>query len=513
LPPQIPDNPGCNETLCCRIPKSIYSGSTLQDCPSRLSLPSVVALIEPTSKERKSFVRPIFSAAALILLSAGLISGQAEGPVASENTAGAPSTIALEVPAGTPLPVILDKEIRIRKTGQTIRGKIAEPIYAFDKLVVPAGSEVTGSVTRISGVSALKRTYAALDANFSPSRDVEIAFDQLTLPDGRQIPLHTQVSPASQGVLQFATAAELKNQNKDRKQNAAVKLASEKVSEKKKEIDQEWETAKQQVTAPGKLHRLKRIAIAELPCHPQYFDAGTRFNAELLDPLNFGSEELTPEKVHMVGTAPAAGSIIHALLKTPLSSASVQKGEAVEAVMTEPLFTNTQLILPEGTLLKGSVLQVQPARRLHRNGQLRIVFHQIVPPKSAEQQVEASLEGVEVKNDENLSLDSEGGAQATNPKTRYLAAGISITIAALSSDDMLNRTLDGASGYHLIGLATGALSRSRVFAIAFGVYGASMSVYDHFLSRGHDVVYPKDTAMAIGFGSRVTGAPKTLPQT
>jgi hypothetical protein len=78
---------------------------------------------------------------------------------------------------------------------------------------------------------------------------------------------------------------------------------------------------------------------------------------------------------------------------------------------------------------------------------------------------------------------------------------------------MLNRTLDGASGYHVIGLATGALSRSRVFAIGFGVYGASMSVYDHFLSRGHDVVYPKDTAMAIGFGSRVTGAPKASPQT
>ena len=132
------------------------------------------------------------------------------------------------MPAGTPLPVVLDKEVRIQKAGQPIHGKIAEPVYAFDKLVVPAGSEVTGSVTRIAGVSALKRTSAALDANFSPSRDVEITFDQLVLPDGRRVPLHTQVSPASQGVLQFATAPESKNQNKDGKQNAAVKLASSK---------------------------------------------------------------------------------------------------------------------------------------------------------------------------------------------------------------------------------------------------------------------------------------------
>ena len=460
-------------------------------------------------------MRPIPSAIVFIFLSAGLIFGQADNPAVAEIGAGSPGTISLEVPAGTPLPVVLDKEVRIQKAGQTNHGKIAEPVYAFDKLVVPAGSEDTGSVTRIAGVSALKRTFAALDANFSPSRNVEIAFDQLVLPDGRRVPLHTQVSPASQGVLQFATAAESKSQNTETKENAVVKLASEKVSEKKQEINREWETAKQQVTAPGKIHRLERLAIAELPYHPQYFDAGTRFNAELLDPLNFGTEELTPEKVHMVGTTPAAGSVIHALLKTPLSSASAQRGEAVEAIMTEPLVADTQLILPEGTLLKGSVLQVQPARRLHRNGQMRIVFREIVLPESAEQHVEASLEGVEVKNDEHLTLDSEGGAQATTPKTKYLTSGISIALAAyfFQDDEVVGGALTGASGFRVIGLVTGALVHSRALATSFGVYGASTSVYDHFLSRGHDVVYPKDTAMAIGFGSRVTGAPKAAPQT
>jgi len=471
-------------------------------------------------------VRPIPSATFFIFLSAGLIFGQADSPNVSDTGAGSPGAVVLEVPAGTPLPVVLDKEVRIRKAGQPIHGKIAEPVYAFDKLVVPAGSEVTGSVTRIAGVPALKRTLAALDTNFTPARDVEITFDQLTLPDGRRVPLRTRVSPASQGVLQFATATDTKNQNKGGKENAAVKLASAKASETKQEINREWKTAKQEVTSPGKMHRVKRFIIAGLPLHPQYFDAGTRFNAELLDALNFGTEELTPEKVHMVGTPPADGSIIHALLKTPLSSATVQKGETVEAVMTEPLITNDQLVLPEGTLLKGSVLQVQPARRLHRNGQLRIVFHQIVPPKSAEQQVEASLEGVEVKDDENLSLDSEGGAQATTPKTRYLTTGISLALAAVSFlpdadagstgqsvGEIGGRAANGASGFHVIGLVAAALVRSRPLASAFGVYGASMSVYDHFLSRGHDVVYPKDTAMAIGFGSRVTGAPKAAPQT
>src|SRR6202035_2017178 len=118
------------------------------------------------------------------------------------------------VSAGTPLPVVLDKEVRIRKTGQEIHGKIAEPVYVFDKVVVPAGSDAVGKVTRIGGVPALKRTYAALNSDFSPVRDVEITFNRLKLPGGNEIPVYTRVSLAPKGVLEFVTATEPKNGSK-----------------------------------------------------------------------------------------------------------------------------------------------------------------------------------------------------------------------------------------------------------------------------------------------------------
>ena len=35
-----------------------------------------------------------------------------------------------------------------------------------------------------------------------------------------------------------------------------------------------------------------------------------------------------------------------------------------------------------------------------------------------------------------------------------------------------------------------------------GAYGAGMSVYSNFIARGHDVVFPKDTAMTIGISTR-----------
>ena len=433
-------------------------------------------------------------------------------------------SIPLTVPEGTPFQMVLDKEVRIRKVGQPIRGKIAEPVYAFDKLVVPAGSEVIGKVSRIGSVSAQQRTVAALNANFSPARDVQIEFDELMLANGRRVPLQTVVSPASQGVLQFAVATDVKAPKGDeQKGDAAKKLASKKVNETRQQINQDWEMAKKQVTEPGKIHRLERYAVAQLPYHPQYMDAGTRFNAELQKPLDFGNEVSTPEMVSAIGSAPPPGSIVHALLITPLSSAESKKGAPVEAVITEPLFVSNQLILPQGSHLKGSVLQVQPARRMKRNGQLRIVFHQIVLPNAAEQRVEASLEGVEVKDDEHLTLDSEGGAQVTTPKTRYLTTGISIALAAYSfapDDDadreafkMLDprtRALSGASGFRVIGMVLGVVVHSRVMGSGLGAYGAGMSVYYHFLARGQDVVYPKDTAMVIGIGTRTT--PGTAPQ-
>lgn len=418
--------------------------------------------------------------------------------------------IALTVPAGTPLKVALDQEVRLREVGQPVHGKILEPVYAFDKLLIPAGSEVTGKVSAIANVSKKARTIAAMNANFSPTRDVKVEFDELHLADGRTIPLQTVVSPTS-GVLQFVPAGEKEKQGL---KNAGKNMASRKINEARQEAKRQWESAKQQIHEPGKMHRLERLGMAQLPYHPQYMDSGTGFNADLQQPLDFGSEPLRPESLSAVGTSPPAGSIVHAILVTPLNSATTKKGAPVDAVISQPLVVSDRLFLPQGSHLKGSVLQVRPARRLSRNGQLRIVFHQVVPPSGLEEKVEASLEGVEVAKGENLTLDSEGGAQVTAPKTRYLTTAIAVALATSSvSDrdggvhggdrqDAGGGAANGASGFKLIGTLVGALAHSRIVTSGFGFYGAGMSVYSHFLARGRDVVYPKDMSMVVGLGVR-----------
>ena len=166
----------------------------------------------------------------LASIACSTVQGQDEVTRADLSAPTPPEIIALTVPTGTPLPVVLDKELRIHKVGQPVQGKIAEPVYAFDKLVVPAGSKLIGRVSRIGSVSRQRRTAAALNANFSPSRDIQLDFHELVLPDGRHAAIHTLVSPASHGVLQFATS-DAKDKSEKGKGNDAKELASKKVSE------------------------------------------------------------------------------------------------------------------------------------------------------------------------------------------------------------------------------------------------------------------------------------------
>jgi len=53
----------------------------------------------------------------------------------------------------------------------------------------------------------------------------------------------------------------------------------------------------EQLKTPGRVHRLERYAEAQLPAHGQYIPAGTVYFAELEDPLDFGSEEMTPQAI------------------------------------------------------------------------------------------------------------------------------------------------------------------------------------------------------------------------
>ena len=199
--------------------------------------------------------------------------------------------------------VALDSEVRVRRVGQAVHGKTVEPVYAFDKLLIPAGTVVTGKVSAIDAVPGKTRLLDATDGNFSPARQVHVQFDELVLGDGKHVAMRTVASPAPDGVLQFVSANE-----ETQKKNKVEDAASKKVSATRHEIQQQWNDLQKQIHEPGKMHKLKRMALAQLPVHPQYIDAGTTFNADLLQPLDFGTETLKPEALTNIGAPPPDGA-------------------------------------------------------------------------------------------------------------------------------------------------------------------------------------------------------------
>src|SRR5713101_8260185 len=137
----------------------------------------------------------------------------ASAPAATPDPATAPSSgfaaaqiISLTVPQGTSFQIVLDKEVRVQKVGQLIHGRVVQPVYAFDRLVVPVGAEVIGQIAKIERISGKQRTLSTLNANFTPSHKIDVEFNDLVLAEGKHIHLHTVVTPGSGQVMQLVTA-------------------------------------------------------------------------------------------------------------------------------------------------------------------------------------------------------------------------------------------------------------------------------------------------------------------
>jgi hypothetical protein len=416
-----------------------------------------------------------------ILLAVAAAAMAQEAPVASSVQPGT------TVPAGVPLRVALERRVAVRRVGEPIEGRLVEPVYVFDRVVLPAGSVVEGHIAEIGGVPASRRLSAILSGNFTPPREVRAQFDALVFSDGSRLSLRTSLSRGTAHTIRIV---------KPRK-------------------PKEGRTPILAFRAPGKMSRLKSTLFGMLPYHRQAWPAGTLFNSVLQEPLSGPAAQTDSPAV-----AENEAQEVSARLLTSISSATARRGAPVEAAVTRPLFsTEHRLLIPEGARLVGDVVMAQPARRFHRNGKVLFVFRQIDLPGGSLQGIQGYLEGMEADFDAHLALDPEGAAHATSPKTRFIFPAIAMAVAGLSfhqdynaqgvpDQDIGGRAESGAVGLGLIGTLLAQTSRTLASSIAFT--GAGFSVYSTFIARGEDVVLPVNTPVKVSlgaaFGARPAGA-------
>ena len=99
------------------------------------------------------------------------------------------------VETGRPLRVALDSRVRVENQGQVVTATLVEPVYAFDRIVIPKGTKVIGHVERLDGLKTRIRLVHALQFDFSPARRVVLTFDRLAMSGGQEITIATRVGP------------------------------------------------------------------------------------------------------------------------------------------------------------------------------------------------------------------------------------------------------------------------------------------------------------------------------
>jgi hypothetical protein len=447
--------------------------------------------------------------------------------------------VPLTVDAGAPLRVYLTKRLT-KRLNEPVRARLIEPIFAFDREVIPAGTEVLGRVSRLVPASKFARTMAIIGGDFTPLHQARVEFTTLTLPDGRQMALHTvETTPLTSIYSPQPPRKKAKPQKAKKPEGSGGVLGTGK-QEIQKQINAAVNSRTQGVAdivrGPDKRERLEEFLLMKLPYRPQWVRKGTRFDADLREPLQFGSATVSAEMLQVLGSSPPSDSIVHARLITPLNSSLAKQGEAVQAVISQPLFSpDKKLILPEGTHLIGGVTMVHRARWFHRGGQLRFNFQRVELPAAfaasavaahnvaAGKTTLASLEAAESSGRTAIKVDKEGSVKAVEPKTRFIAPAISVLIAAKSLDNdherehlgspdanVSGRTLGGASGFGLLGAA--AAQASRTVGSVLGFYGMAWSVYSNVVARGAEVEFKDNAAVDIRFGSRAPAQPSKFRQ-
>lgn len=421
----------------------------------------------------------------VLLLVAATAAGAQQAP--SPNATPATATI----PAGVPLRVVLEQRVRVKHAETPVRGVLLAPVYLYDRMVLPAGSAVEGRIDVVEPVPARVRLRAALYGNFAPPRKATARFDTLVLSDGKRLPICAAASPGASDV--NVTPKPLKGQPDATSSRSEAETCLASVCTLK---------------PPGKIARLKEALLDRFPYRRQAWKGGTLFTSVLREPLTAPIPASTSTEGAISPLADLDGQSITARLVTPLNSATARRGTAVEAIVTRPQFSaDHKLLIPEGTRLRGEVVDAKRARWFHRNGKVLFAFRQADLPQTPAKPIHCYLETAQVSVAANLVIDSEGGARVASPATRFIFPAIAAAVAGFSfhqdynsqgvpDQDLGGRAESGAVGLGLIG--TVAAQASRAFASGIAIMGAGLSIYSNFIARGQNVDFPVNTFIEVG---------------
>lgn len=404
-------------------------------------------------------------------------------------------TEVAKLPAGVPL------HLRIARTAHMsvdapVTATLTEPVYSVDRLVLPTGCTVSGHVDRLVAADRNLRLQAHLDGDVTPLHDPVVLFDKISTPGSATVSYHITAHARIRDAAFIRFAAKGEN----------TSLIHQAIDAGRAQVTQAWDA----VFAPGKEDRALRLLYSQLPYHPQRIWRGTGMIAELDSPAELLVAAAPPTPRTLQTSLDRVR--VDARLATDVTSATAQRGETVEAIVTRPVLdSDHRLIVPEGAKLDGMVAQVRPARKFGRNGQLRLAFRGIEASVPVPENVQGTVVGAEGDKSANISVDREGNVQAHPDQNRF-AAPLLLALTAASGHDEdrdgsgIQNTTVASNGFGLVARVIALTVNDRNTAVGFGAYAFAKSIYFRWLQRGHDVTFPRDTLVEVELTERANGA-------
>jgi hypothetical protein len=435
------------------------------------------------------FLRNLVFTCLLLVSSLGAAYAQPFGPA---KETGFPFTIVpLTIDEGSSLEVVLTEKTRF-KMDEPVHGRLIEPVYAFDREVIPSGTEVLGKVTGFRGGGTWKRISSWISGDFTPVRDPEITFDTLILANGSRLAIATSAVYGTNLLVRSGSAVPATN----------ALIAANK---------------------PPAKDFFKGLLWNASPYRPQSLPPGTHYRATLLKPLEFGPAIVGTAALDAIGSQPPRASVLYARLMTPMDSRTTKPGTVIEALLTRPLFSmDNLLIFPAGARIQGEVVQVRAARRLHHSGELAFKFTKIEPPNSLlwvkweAQKIDGRLAGVEVTDNlAHLRIGNDGATRIVETKDRFFAPAFGLLMSGIGgvrnfgatsepfsqaftgaySSSLIKRVAGGGAGFGL----PGGIAGRMIPPVGMGLWLFSIgeSVFTNFLARGQEIQLPVNTSVEI----------------
>ena len=185
-----------------------------------------------------------------------------------------------------------------------------------------------------------------------------------------------------------------------------------------------------------------------------------------------------------VVTVPA-GQNFKTIVTTPISSATMMRGQDVSVVLGTDFYFNGSLIAPAGSTVTGMVLDVAKAKHGSMNGKISLRFTNIITPTGNQIPISAIIK--------------------TNDNTGVLVGGTAVDVTKEYTKDLAVGAGAGAiTGVVMSAIGGGAIGKTAALGTAIGAGGGLVkSIWD----KGNDVEIPTNSSIELYLTQPITVAP------